>query len=412
VGWRFDFDPELPQLAAALDPSEVATRFEAWWSAPGTPPRITVRKVQDVKYQPSTRCVAAYDIEIDASGGGIERTIGVIDVTPARVALRLYTDDTALPGLRDMLRPQDLLQRVRAVPGLELADDVVATPVRYKPSSRCVFHIRARTPSRSTSLFGKMLAERPDRLMAALVALDDATRQAEGLLRIAPPVAYWPDLHMVIQAAVPGGVEFHRFAFDGSVPVRARLAGVAEAGATIAFLHGMTTVPGPRRLWAEDIAELDSYLPAIDRAAPEGAPKYAQVVARLRSAASLPEPASVASHGAFRTDQFLMDQGRLVMVDLDTFCWSNPSRDLGNFMAYLGWRAIRRPAEAQFVEQATERFLQGYEGVRALPDNRWIAACTAGSLLKIAGRRFRSLTVDEWRFVPHLVDRARRLIVT
>jgi Ser/Thr protein kinase RdoA (MazF antagonist) len=115
----------------------------------------------------------------------------------------------------------------------------------------------------------------------------------------------------------------------------------------------------------------------------------------------------VASHGALRTDQFLIDGRDLVLIDLDSYCWATPGRDMGNLLAYLDWRAIRRPEDATLVDEARHAFLEGYAAVAPLPDSPWLAAFRAGSMLKIAGRRLRSLSFEEWELLSKLLDAAR-----
>jgi hypothetical protein len=46
------------------------------------------------------------------------------------------------------------------------------------------------------------------------------------------------------------------------------------------------------------------------------------------------------------------------------------------------------------------------EGYAAAASARRLAIYEADSLLKIAGRRYRSLTVKEWHLVPRLVEAA------
>ena len=114
----------------------------------------------------------------------------------------------------------------------------------------------------------------------------------------------------------------------------------------------------------------------------------------------------VASHGTMRTDQFLLQGDRLAMIDLDSYCWANPARDLGNFLAYLCWKAIRQREHAHFIERAGQAFLEGYFSVQGDIDERWLSVYQAASLLKIAGRRFRSLTYLEWPLTIHLIQLA------
>jgi len=100
------------------------------------------------------------------------------------------------------------------------------------------------------------------------------------------------------------------------------------------------------------------------------------------------------------------NQDRLAMIDLDSYCLANPARDLGNFLAYLCWKAIRQPEHAEFIERAGQAFLSGYLNVQKDIDERWLSVYQAASLLKIAGRRFRSLTYREWPLVIHLIHAA------
>jgi hypothetical protein len=122
------------------------------------------------------------------------------------------------------------------------------------------------------------------------------------------------------------------------------------------------------------------------------------------------EPAPVASHGAFRTDQLMIEDGRLVLIDLDSFCWANRARDIGNFLAYLSWKAIRRPQQAALIERAGRLFLDGYATVGPALDHCWLALYRAASMLKIVGRRFRSLNYKEWPMAPQLLTAAAAML--
>jgi Ser/Thr protein kinase RdoA (MazF antagonist) len=99
-----------------------------------------------------------------------------------------------------------------------------------------------------------------------------------------------------------------------------------------------------------------------------------------------------------------------VIVDLDGLCWASPARDAGNFCASLRWKAIREPHHAAFIEHGIASFMDGYASVRTTPDEHWMDRYTAGSMLKIAARRFRKLNVSEWPLIPQLLDEAHELL--
>src|SRR5436309_1671822 len=274
--WYLGIDRGLPQLAAAFDLPAVSRLYEERW--PGRAEaglRVSARKVHDVEYQPSARCVVTHELTLKRGGGEPVETIGVIDVRPAGLGLRAFHEDPDLPWLADAADPVKVGRHLWArelAPGCR----VRVIPLRYKPGSPC------------------------------LLPFDQAIR-------------------------------------------------------------------------------------------------------RLESAAH-EEPAAVPSHGSFRSDQLLIEGDEPLMIDLDELCWANPARDVGNFLAYLRWKSIRQPRHSSFIEAAIPSFLAGYGSVLMLPDERWTARYQAGSMLKIAGRRFRKLDVSEWPLVPRLLDEARALL--
>lgn len=408
---RFDFDPQLPALPLAFDLGAVARLFEERWpgtaDSAGRPEAIVRCSLQDTKYQPARRCVTTYRLLAEQPGASPRQTIGVIEITPEGAAHRLYTDDPALPWLVPMADPAAVRERFAAMLADTPIDACAVTPIRYKPGARCVFRYNLQTRSGERVFFGKLLAKDGDQLMATIATLHQVSEAVPAMPRIPRPAAYWPEPQMLIQPAVAGGAELNTLAFDPAEESAVRERWLRDAGACLAALHDSAGAAGPRRALDDDLDELREYVAPMAAAAPELVPRYEDAIERIAALArGRDEPGPVASHGAFRTDQFMIEDGRLVMIDLDGFCWANPARDLGNFLAYLGWKAIRNLPQATFIERAGDLFLEGYQAGRPAPDPRWLTIYRAASLLKIAGRRFRSLTYKEWPLVPRLLDAA------
>jgi aminoglycoside phosphotransferase (APT) family kinase protein len=212
-------------------------------------------------------------------------------------------------------------------------------------------------------------------------------------------------MNMIVQPAVVEGVEFTKFAYDTAYDGELREAWMRKAGRSLAVFH-QSTVPGETRTIHDDLADLHEYTTMMEKVKPELARKFEDVIERITRRAGVPEPEFVAGHGAMRTDQFILQGDQLAIIDLDGYCWSNPARDLGNFLAYLSWKAIRQPEHGQFVERAGRNFLEGYLDVQPDVNEYWLTIYQAASLLKIAGRRFRSLTFLEWPLIIHLIDAA------
>lgn len=401
------FDPQLPDLPLALDPGAVAELFEGRWRADGLERRVHACRLQDVKYQPGRRCVTTYVLTVD--GAGPEQTIGVVELTPAGLAFRLYDDDPLLPWLREAAEPELMALRFGALLGGPVAACAV-TPVRYRPGTRCVFRYELEGPAGRTVVFGKLLREGAAELAATLTALHRASQASPALPEVLPPLAFWPDLQLVLQPEVAGRAELNDLAFSQEVAPETRERWLRDAGARLAGLHSAELAARERRL-EDDLAELREYQAPIAAADPALAARYEAAVARVAALGrGRAEPAMVASHGAFRTDQFMIQGDRLVLIDLDGFCRANAARDIGNFLAYLRWKAIRQPQRAALIERAGQLFLAGYHALRPATDPGWLVVYQAASLLKIAGRRYRSLTVKEWPLTPALLDGALELM--
>jgi aminoglycoside phosphotransferase (APT) family kinase protein len=415
MDYRFDFDDQLPDLPIAFDYDEVADLFERKVFGPtssqapvGT---LNVKKLQDVKYRPSHRCVTTYELIVGKADSSPERTIGVLEFTPEGVIPRLYTADDRLPWLAMATDINEMQKRFSELPAFAAYGDQIRLweifPVRYKPGLHCVIRYTAQTPSGNKMFYGKSFSGNADRLMKTLMDLHRSSQENPDMPLISSPVAVWPEMEMILQSAVPNGIEFSHFIYDQRYDASVRESWMVKGGRALGVFHNNSTAPSETKTIYDDLRDLHEYTLIIAKVKPDLAVKYEEVIQQIITKVDhFKEPKAVASHGAMRTDQFILQGDRLAMIDLDSYCWANPARDLGNFLAYLCWKAIRQPEHAEFVERAGRAFLQGYLSVQEEIDEKWLSVYQAASLLKIAGRRFRSLTFLEWPLVIHLIQAA------
>ena len=413
--YRFDFDENLPDLPTAFDLEAIEELFNQRWpghpAVTGYPVRVKVERLQDIKYRPMEWCVTTYEIQVDQPGRPTWPTIGVVEIRPEGITHRLFDADPKLPWLAqasdtNLMRARftDLLASLGQTEEIE-AFEVVT--VRYKPGNHCVFRYELTTASGRQVFYGKLFSEDGDWLTETLEEAYRASQRLFDMPSIPRPLAYWPDVRLMIQPAVAGGVEFRNFSFDSFQEIDLREAWMRQAGASTAALHAAQIPGGKLRTFQDELKGLEEYTSMMKRVHPRLELRFRQLIDELAEIASnLVESPPVTSHGALRTDQFIIQGDRLVMIDMDSFCRSNPARDLGNFLAYMCWKAIRQPEHSEFVERAGQAFLDGYLNREGIVDNLWLGLYQAASLLKIAGRRFRSLTFREWPLVPHLLDAA------
>jgi hypothetical protein len=409
---RFDFDDQLPDLAKAFDFDEVARLFERRLFESGASQEqagvLKVKKLQDVKYRPSQRCVTTYELIVAKNDTPPESTIGVLEFTPKGVIPRLYTSDDRLPWLSKSTDTREMQKRFSDLPGVEKPIKLLEiSPVRYKPGLRCVIRYMVETPSGKEMFYGKSFSENAEQLARTLADLHKSSQENVDMPLIYSPVAVWPDMEMILQTAVPNGIEFTHFAYDQKYEASVRESWMFKAGKALGVFHNNSTSPSESKTVYDDLSDLQEHTLIIAKVKPDLAVKYEEVIQRIITKADqLKQLKSVASHGAMRTDQFILQGDRLAMIDLDSYCLADPARDLGNFLAYLSWKAIRQPQNVEFVERAGRAFLEGYLSVHKDIDEKWLSVYQAASLLKIAGRRFQSLTYLEWPLVIHLIQAA------
>ena len=412
MDYRFDFDDQLPDLPIAFDFDEVADLFERKLFGPKSAQDLvgvlSIKKMQDLKYRPSHRCVTTYEMIIGKADSSPERTIGVLEFTPEGVLPRIYTADDRLPWLAVATDMSEMQRRFSELPGYgEQIKLLEISPIRYKPGLHCVIRYTVQTASGKEMFYGKSFTGNAERLMKTLMELHKSSQENPDMPLISAPVTVWPEMEMILQSAVRDGIEFTNFAYDQAYEESVRESWMVKAGRALGEFHNNSTAPSETKTVYDDLRDLHEYTLIISKVRADLGVKYEEVIQQIITKVDhFKEPKAVASHGAMRTDQFLLQGDRLAMIDLDSYCWANPARDLGNFLAYLCWKAIRQPEHAQFIERSGRAFLEGYLSVQGDIDERWLSVYQAASLLKIAGRRFRSLTYREWPLVIHLIQAA------
>lgn len=409
------FTANLPAGAGEALCGQASTNRSAVWQVP---------RLQHLHYQPGHQCIATYELSQTASGQPPRTTIGVVEYTPAGFHYRLFCQDSALPGLATALDGQMMANRLTTLtqPSRQAArpDPYTVTPIRYRPSQRCALRYTGKQSAGAPAFFGKLFHHADQQRMAALPALYAQGEISPDLPRLPQPLAYWPDLQLLIQPVIDGA-EFHERVFAATTPAQERVAWFQRLGSALAALHRITDQGLPQRPLTTDLAELAEYTPIIEQVRPAVAPMYATTLQALSTAAQgLTAVPPVTCHGALRTDQWLITRAptasgppeQLMLIDLDTLCLANPACDLGNCLAYLAWKALRQPDHTAFIRAAVAALLTGYALLQPLPPAEWLALYKAVTLLKIAGRRFRSLTYREWALTPQLIQAAQTIVET
>ena len=393
--------PALPGRATAVDPALPGLTAALSARPPGTALRDECRSCH-IEWSPGRQCRVVHQVR--APG---RTTFVAAEVTSAGTTVRDLTDDRGLPGIRVALSPLAVIDRLADVCPEPLRA-VRVTPVAYRPGTRVVVAYDLVTAVGRWRLYAKLLAGGPDRYAATAAAITGSARQRNRPDPLPELVAVWGDLEAVVQRAAPGR-SLSAVLKDESVSGRERLRSAELLGELLADVHATPSGNRPRWTAHDELAALDTLLPATWHADPATGRSLVGLIDRL--ADGPPEDADlVLSHGAFRTGQVVADRDALRLLDLDTACVSAAARDAGNALAYLTWADVRGALPPRLAAALHQAFLLGYASGRTSLQRESLAWWTAAAMAKIGGRRFRSLAMTEWRHVPVLLDRAERLL--
>jgi aminoglycoside phosphotransferase (APT) family kinase protein len=209
---------------------------------------------------------------------------------------------------------------------------------------------------------------------------------------VALPLGYVAEDAAALWWNVPGVPLSTRLTAGSTRPVQV----VVEAGRVLRVLHESPTGPasllrrgGPGAVHAEATETLRAgeHVRAL---LPDVGGTYEQCVSDVVEALDrTPGEAQVVSHGDFKSDNLVVHDDRLTILDLDRAAWADPARDLGKFLADLRWWCPE-PAGAASL---TGWFRTGY-GVG--DEERWERARLWAALfrLRMTARRLPVHDVD------------------
>ncbi|HEY7718763.1 MAG TPA: hypothetical protein VH915_08375, partial [Pedococcus sp.] len=393
--------PTLDQRAATrlagLDPA-LSALGEALPHDAGTQTWV----LHDARWTPGQGARLAYRV---ASRRG-SATFVDISVTPTGWTRHDYREDELLPGLASATEAATVAARLGAAIGEPVLQCAVE-PVRYRPGLRCVLRYDVRTATRGLTCFAKVL--RPDEF-STVAPLVVALAGAPGGSELVPSLTgVWPESQTIVVGAVSGR-SVSSVLRDPGVPASEKTWVAARLGQLLARFHAQTGVPAPSWSAADQLAAIEGSLEAVQRA-------DAEFAARVRALTQLLQDSTpsggveVLAHGAFRAGQVVLGaEGRLVVLDVDGACRSDPARDLGTALAHLVWQGLCQPGQQGTLTAAGAALLNAYETQAGPLDHRSLSWWRAAGLLQVAVRRFRRLETRDWGRAPALLDAAADML--
>ena len=340
--------------------------------------------VLDAKYEPGLRAVLLYELEGRLVRGDLlpegEVVPGAV-VVPPGLRISVFPDDPDLPTLARAVDPASMGPLLADVVPGELtargrrawADRCALDLLRYRPGKRAT--VRATSRFHQSSYVAKVYhdSKKATAVASEAWALRGAATAA-GTLRFAPPVAYLPEVTVVVQESVVG------------TPLDGLLSGVAgatsaaraiqDAARAMVELHGYPLVSERERSVTK---ELNRFVQRAERVASVDAQVGGELLRfanrLLETDAELaPGPIGLV-HGDCKPSQFLLSAQGVTVLDLDHCGISQQATDIGTFTASLRQLAVRsdeagRTKDRKGLERLAQLFTDTYLASRSVPGLR------------------------------------------
>jgi hypothetical protein len=369
-------------LAAAADATRVAASLHAGvaelsgggWSLTGCKPKLRLKEgdrweaayrlalTDPTGAERPVRLVGEYAPRRDAPGGGAvaHGTLGSsswnVVIAPLGLTLRTQPEDEGLPSLPELTEPvraRRLLEEGmrRSWPDLriETCDPEV---MRYKPGSRCTVRYQLRYAAGSsgppTVVAKTYRGDKGANAYVGMAALDRAGIPP-SVVTLAPALAYFPELRVLVQGAVAEEETLKEVALSsgshGSPAVYGRLRReVSRVADGLAAFHTCGVDHGEVVTWEDELAAVLELVDRLGEAVPETAGATRAYLDRLvASAREHPAGPLGPGHGSFRPAQVLLAGGAIAFIDFDGLCSAEPAMDVALFRSALrdaGMRAV------------------------------------------------------------------------
>jgi aminoglycoside phosphotransferase (APT) family kinase protein len=263
------------------------------------------------------------------------------------------TELAAMPQLTDPAESRTLLEQGLRAGSPERADlqieACVPEVLSYKPGSRCTLRYHLTYPAElaesgwPSSVIAKTYRKDSKGRNAydGMQALWDSPLAGGAIVALAEPLAYIPELKVMVQAPIAGDQSLEdmlksALSANSQTAMEQLYGYMRKTAAGLAAFHQSGVRHGDSVTLEQRFAEIHALLARLLIPVPELAGAVEPLLEHLEQlAAAEPADAEVPTHGTFNPEQVLIDGERIGLIDFDDFCMAEPALDVALFRAAI-----------------------------------------------------------------------------
>lgn len=248
-----------------------------------------------------------------------------------------------------------LQQALRDHPGL---GENIRFQVLKRHRTRCTFEITWAAANGSRSLIGKVHATDRSDVYRAMEAIRRAGFGPEAEFSIPEPLAYVPELNLLLQEKVEGPRAKHILLAGDE---RDRTEATERCAQWLGRFHARAPRLGQPYRVDDLLDSVDRWSPFFADLVQPLADKATRLCEQLKAAAGGLRPIDMcAGHAHYTCGQILLAQGRTAVFDWDGYDVADPGRDVARFLVDLKRIGYKNPPSIPGLDQAAGVFLKTY----------------------------------------------------
>jgi hypothetical protein len=233
---------------------------------------------------------------------------------------------------------------------------------RYLPETTAIFRYQLETvpAAGGKTLYGKLQrAGRGAETNWLMQQIWAQARKSSGRLSVPKPLGYYPELDLFLQEAAPGtAITSDRLAPEFKPSAVAAAEALAEIQESPIRVDGRSTLES-------DLKRLDGVVDQFAYVHPSAHFQLRELLLHMRNKLrKTREEEWLPTHGDFKYDQLLHDEGRFRVIDFEYFTMAETSSDLGKYCAYLVPTEPKSWEYSIAAEEARKLFLDRYRELR------------------------------------------------
>jgi aminoglycoside phosphotransferase (APT) family kinase protein len=290
-----------------------------------------------------------------------------------------------IPTLQAVLDPRELGRHLgRVLPAQWGRVQDIRISVFQRHGGRCTVDISLQTTTGKRELIGKVYSEDRSDVYRAMKQISQSGFGPEAEFSIPQPLAFIPELQLVLQEKVEGPLATEVF-LNGTESERARAA--ERCARWLAHFHAQASLSAPVFLLRHELMEYWVSRLA-ERAGPQAEKlmeKATLLFKRLEIAAANHDGVEMRPcHGSYCHYQIIFTETRTVTLDWDRFCVTHPSHDVARFIIILQQLALDSQGSLRALDGASEVFYKTYTGISRFEVAKHLPVYKAAHCLKHA----------------------------